>query len=176
MTPKQKILRQSILTTAHHDYAKGLNAYAFFKVSDHDIGEDLVQDTFTKTWKYLVKVGKIHTMKAFLYHTLNNLVIDQYRKKKTNSLDTLMEKGFDIGTGDVEDLFDSLDGKAAVLLILRLPEPYQKIIQMRFMRHLSLDEMALISGKTKNTMSVQIHRGLEKLKVLYNDTTRKSYN
>lgn len=167
MTPKQKILRQAILSTAHHDFEKGLNIHAFFKTSDHEIGQDLVQDTFAKTWGYLVKGGEINTMKAFLYHILNNLIIDQYRKHKTTSLDTLMEKGFDRSTGDQESLFDFLDGKAAITLIARLQDPYGKIIRMRYVQHLSLGEMALITGQTKNTMSVQVHRGLEKLKVLY---------
>ncbi len=167
MTPKQKILRQAILTTAHNDFEKGLNIHAFFKTSDHAIGEDLVQDTFAKTWGYLVKGGEINTMKAFLYHILNNLIIDQYRKHKTTSLEALMEKGFDRSSGDTDSLFNFLDGKAAIILIARLQEPYKKIISMRYIQHLSLSEMALITGQTKNTMSVQVHRGLEKLKILY---------
>ena len=167
MTPKQKIQRREILTNAHHDYEKGLNLHAFFKVSDHAIGEDLVQDTFMKTWKYLVKGGEIDTMKAFLYHVLNNLIIDQYRKHKTTSLDTLLEKGFDLSTGDGENLFDALDGKAAIISIQRLPLIYQKVIRMRYVQHLSLEEMALITGQTKNVMSVQVHRGLAKLKILH---------
>ena len=167
MTPKQKIQRREMLTNAHNDYEKGLNLHAFFKVSDHAIGEDLVQDTFMKTWKYLVKGGEIDTMKAFLYHVLNNLIIDQYRKRKTTSLDTLLEKGFDLSTGDGESLFDVLDGKAAIISIQRLPLTYQKVIRMRYVQHLSLEEMALITGQTKNVMSVQVHRGLAKLKVLH---------
>ena len=167
MTPKQKLHQREILTNAHHDYEKGLSLHSFFKVSDQAISEDLVQDTFMKTWKYLVKGGEIDTMKAFLYHVLNNLIIDQYRKRKTTSLDTLLEKGFDLSTGDSENLFDALDGKAAIILIQKLPLIYQKVIRMRYVQHLSLEEMALITGRTKNVMSVQVHRGLAKLKVLH---------
>ena len=171
MTPKQRTERQLILSTAHTDYQKSLNVHAFFKINDHGIGEDLVQDTFMKTWKYLAKGGEIVKMKAFLYHILNNLIIDQYRKHKTTSLDTLLEKGFDLSVEGSESLYNVLDGKAAVLLIQKLPETYQRVIRMRYIQHLSLEEMSLITGKTKNTMSVQVHRGLEKLKVL-RETTR----
>ncbi len=38
---------------------------------------------------------------------------------------------------------------------------------MRFVQDLSLKEMSLITGKTKNSIAVQVHRGLEKIKVLY---------
>ena len=41
----------------------------------------------------VVKNGKIDIMKAFLYHVLNRLIIDEYRKHKTVSLDSIMENG-----------------------------------------------------------------------------------
>ena len=167
MTPKQKVRQQAVLTLAHNDYEKGLNAHAFFKVHDHAMGEDLVQDTFMKTWNYLSRGGKIETMKAFLYHALNCLIIDEYRKRKTTSLDALLDNGFSLGSNDSERLVDALDGKSAFLLIARLPEKYQKVMRMRFTQNLSLTEMSQVTGETKNAMAVQVHRGLEKLKLLY---------
>jgi RNA polymerase sigma-70 factor (ECF subfamily) len=167
MTPKQKIQRQAILTGAYRDHKKGLTSHAFFKLNDHMMSDDLVQDTFMKTWMYLVKEGKIDIMKAFLYHVLNNLIVDEYRKRKNVSLDILLEKGYAPSIDNSERLFNILDGKSALLLIQRLPKHYQKAMRMRYVQDLSLTEMSLITGKTKNTLAVQLHRGLEKLKVLY---------
>ena len=167
MTPKQEIQQKAVLTTAHHDYEKGMNARAFYKVGNHALGEDLVQDTFMKTWSYLVRGGKIDVMKAFLYHILNNLIVDEYRKRKTTSLDVLIKKGFEPGKDHQERLVNILDGKTALLLIARLPERYRKVMRMKFVQDLSLKEMSLITGQSKNTMAVQVHRGLEKLKLLY---------
>ena len=167
MTPKQNIQRQAVLTGAHHDYEKALNLHAFFKVPNRAISEDLVQDTFMKTWNYLVKGGKIDVMKAFLYHILNNLIVDEYRKRKTVSLDLLLEKGYEPSVADSKRLFNVLDGKAALLLIQRLPITYQKVMRMRYIQDLSLKEMGLITGQSKNTIAVQLHCGLEKLRGLY---------
>lgn len=143
--------------------------HAFFKTHNHAISKDLVQDTFTKTWKYLVKGGKIDMMKAFLYHVLNNLIVDQYRKHKTTSLDILLEKGFEpIEDNDsAERYLNVLDGKAVLLLIKNLPKKYQKVISMRYIHDLSLKEISLKTGQTKNVIAVQTHRGLTKLKSLY---------
>ncbi len=160
--------RRAILTLAHTDYEKGLNLHAFLKLNNHGTGEDLVQETFTKTWSYLVGGGKIDIMKAFLYHVLNNLIIDEYRKRKNNSLDTLIEKGFEPSDGRSEHIVDILDGKRALILIQRLPVAYQKIMRMRYVQDLSLKEMALVTGLSTSTLAVQAHRGLEKLKLLYN--------
>lgn len=161
---------QNILTSAHEDFEKGLNAYAFSKVHNRETSDDLVQDTFIKTWRFLVRKGKIHVMKAFLYHVLNGLVVDEYRKRKAVSLDTLIEKGFEPSIDDSEKHLNIADGKVAIKLIERLPIKYQKVLQMRYIKMLSLKEMSLITGETKNTIAVQIHRGLEKLRLLYNHT------
>ena len=155
------------MSDAYTDYAKDLRKHFFFKVHDTALSEDLVQDTFTKTWSYLVKGGEIDLMRAFLYHTLNCLIIDEYRKRKGVSLENLIEKGFEPGMLDTEEMINKLDGKTAFLLIQQLPEKYQKVIKMRFAQSLTLAEMALITGQSKNAMAVQVHRGLEKLKVLY---------
>lgn len=171
MKKSQLNKKKDELTLAHHDNNKALNSYAFFKVHDKFVGEDLVQDTFTKTWSYLVKGGKIVMMRAFLYNILNNLIVDEYRKRKhkTDSLDTLIENGFEPQDKDEgsERLVNFLDGKKAVSFITELPEKYKKIIHMRFIKHMSLKEIAVITGQKKNAVAVKIHRGLEKLKMLY---------
>lgn len=168
MTTLESTRQRIALTVAHHDFQKGLNTHAFFKVHNHELGEDLVQATFIKTWGYLVRGGKIDLMKAFLYHVLNDLIIDEYRKHKTTSLDVLLEKGFEPSTNPTERLFNSMDGKMALLLIQRLPVKYQKVMRMRYVQDLTLKEMSLITGQSINAMTVQSHRGLMKLKQLYN--------
>jgi len=106
-------------------------------------------------------------MKSFLYHILNNLIVDEYRKHKTTSLETLMEKGYEPSTTDAINLMTILDGKAAFLLIERLPEMYRRVMRMKYVQDLSLGEMSVLTGLSKNTIAVQLHRGLEKIKLLY---------
>jgi len=167
LTRIQEAIEKTRMGVAHQDYAKKLNAHAFFKVNDHAMGEDLVQTTFMKTWRYLVKGGKIDVMKAFLYHILNNLIVDEYRKRKTSSLDVLVEKGFEPGDDDSPDTVTALDGRAAMLLIQRLPDMYRKVLRMKYVQGLTLKEMALLTGLTTNALGVRVHRGLKKLKALY---------
>lgn len=153
--------------TAHNQHRKDLKAYAYFKVHDRMLSEDLVQDTFLKTWKYLSRGGNINMMRAFLYHVLNDLIIDEYRKRKAISLDILIENGYEPSSGTDTRATDILDGKAASELIGKLPKRYQKVIEMRYMQNLSIHEIATRTNQSKNTVAVQIHRGLEKLKSIY---------
>lgn len=173
MTIEKNKQIHAILTKAHHNFENSLATHAYFKTNCKSTSKDLVQDTFLKAWKYLVKGGKIEIMKAFLYHVLNNLIVDQYRKKKAISLDALIEKGFEPKATDsdrlfnVFNVFNVIDGKAALHLIERLPASYQKVMHMRYVEDLSLNQMSDITGQSKNTLAVKAHRGLEKLKELY---------
>lgn len=167
MTPIQEKIFNRTITLAHHDFEKKLNVFAFYKLNNKEISEDLVQETFLKTWSYLVKGGKIILMKAFLYHILSDLIIDNYRKHKTVSLNALFEKGFEPNAGDNERLFNVIDGKALIILISSLPENYRKILLMKYVRLLSIEEISLITGQTRNSVAVQMHRGLAKLRALY---------
>lgn len=170
MITQEKEVQQleTVFARAYHDYAQGLNTHAFFKVHDHTLGEDLVQDTFIKTWAYLVKGGKIDMMRAFLYHVLKDLIVDEYRKHKTDSLDGMFEKGFEPSIGDPARLANVFDGRKTVLLIAQLPRKYQKVMRMRYVQDLSIKEIALLTKQSRNTVAVQAHRGLAKLKLLYN--------
>lgn len=168
MTVEQVTTQKLILSEAHYDFQKGLNAYAFYKVHNRETGEDLVQSTFVKTWNYLIKGGKVETMKAFLYHILNNLIVDEYRKHKETSLDVLLEKGFEPSVNNAERLFNIIDGKVALWLVPELPSIYKKVVHMRYVQDWSLAEIALATGQSRNTVAVQTHRGIAKLKLLYN--------
>lgn len=65
MITKQETQRGVALTQAHHNYAKGMNSYSFFKTQNHTTSDDLVQDTFIKTWDYLVKGGEDRYNESF---------------------------------------------------------------------------------------------------------------
>lgn len=177
MTQQQLKIQQGLLTVAHQDYRKQLKRYSLSKVNNPQLAEDLVQDTFLRAWNYLLKGGKVDTMKSFLYQILHRLIIDEYRRgKRTSSLDDLVEKGFEPSreTGEFEHISNVLDGKAMMLLIRKLPDRYRTVLSMRYIDNLSIEEMAARIGQSKNTVAVQIHRGLVKLKQVFDSYDERS--
>ena len=161
------ISNDQILIDAHHQFARGLSRLAILKVHNIALSEDLVQETFMKTWRYLENTGRIELMRAFLYHVLNRLIIDEYRKKKMISLDLLTEEGLELEVINSEHIFNIIEGKELAALIEKLPELYRKAIKMRYIEELPLVEMASLAHQSQNTMSIQVHRGLKKLRTLY---------
>lgn len=161
--------QENLLTKAYYDYKRSLERYSSFKVSDTALGEDLVQETFLKAWKFIIRGGKINAMKAFLYHVLNGLIIDKYRQHKAISLDSLVENGFEPKEDDAENIINFLDSERSVALIALLPAKYRQLMRMKYVDNLSLEEMSQATGQTKNTVAVHINRGLKKLKKIYGE-------
>jgi len=152
---------------AFDSYSDALYRHCYFRVADKERAKDLVSDTFTRTWDYLVKGGSVDDFKPFLYKTLNHLIIDEYRKKKTESLDALLddrevpESAFpELVEGSREDFELALDAKAVTELLVLMPAQYREVVVMRYMDGLMPAEIAKLLGESVNTVSVRIHRGV----------------
>lgn len=154
------------LAQAYEEHSDAIFRYCLFKISDREKALDLVQETYARVWQYLVNGNEIDNMKTFLYTTARNLIIDEYRKKKTYSLDTLMDQGVEPQLDIEEALYTSLDMTRIMEYVRQLPENYSSIIIMRYVNDLSVKEIASIVNESENVVSVRIHRGLSKLRTL----------
>lgn len=152
---------------AYDEHADALFRHCLFKVHDREIAKDILQDTFTKVWGYIAKGKEIDNMRAFIYKVLNNLVVDEYRKKKNSSLDIMAEDGFDPKAENLSKIEDVMDGERAIALLSKLDDRYKDALFLRYVNGLEISEIAEITGDAENTVSVHIHRGLKKLKELY---------
>jgi len=158
------------------EYSDALFRYCYFKVSDRELAKDLVQEAYCKTWTTLGKGEEIENIRAFLYKVLNNLIIDQYRKKKPVSLDQMAEKGFDPAWSDKEQMEDQIDGKMAIEMLQYIPESYQEVILMRYVEDMSLREISEIVGESENAVSVKVHRGIKKIKEMFAQMSNSNSN
>lgn len=152
---------------AFEDYGDALFRHASLRVSDRERAVDIVHDTYTKVWAYVRQGYDIEQFRPFLYKVLNNLIIDEYRKKRESSLDALFEiDGVDEGTFDelsedtVEKLAATIDGKKAFAVLETLPDEYREVIILRFVDELGPNEIAELIEESPNVVSVRIHRGL----------------
>ena len=156
---------------AFHELNEALFRHATFRLSDREKAIDVVHDTFTKAWTYVRDGHSIDTYKPFLYKVLNNLIIDEYRKRREASLDAIFEaEGVDESTfselvgDDVETLINTLDGRKALAALDELPDVYREVIIMRYVDELKPREIADLIEESENVVSVRIHRGIAMLK------------
>lgn len=156
---------------AFEEYNDALFRHALIRVSNREKAIDLVHDAFTKVWSYIREGYEIDSFRPFLYKVLNNLIIDEYRKRKEASLDAMMEKeGVDEGSFDdltestAEVLAATIDGKKAFDLLQELPDQYREVIILRFVDQLGPKEISDLIEESENMVSVRIHRGLKLLR------------
>jgi RNA polymerase sigma-70 factor, ECF subfamily len=156
---------------AFDEYNDALFRHAFLRVSNREKAVDLVHDTFTKVWAYIRGGYEIDNFRPFLYKVLNNLIIDQYRKRKEFSLDAMLEEE-GVDEGSFEDLTESntealaatIDGRRAFELLTELPDQYREVILYRFVDQLGPREISELIEETENVVSVRLHRGLKLLR------------
>jgi len=160
---------------AFERHADELFRHASFRLPDRDRALELTQECFLKVWQYVQRGENVREIRPFLFRTLRNLIIDEYRKAKSFSLDSMIED--DEGgviesmlprddTNTLEAAMDRFDGARAVSAIQKLPDLYREVIAMRYVDDLSLREIAAFIEESENVVSVRLHRGLKKLRAL----------
>lgn len=160
-------IRQKYLEI-YDKYADAIFRYCFFKTSDRQTAFDISQETFMKLWEYMISGKQIENIKAFMYRVAGNTIIDNYRKKKSISLEMILDKGFDARseTDTKLEMEKISDGEQAMRLLRTMEDKYCKVLMFRFVDDLSIKEIAQVLGETENNISVRISRGLDKLKKL----------
>ncbi len=166
MKPQDNEKVKKAFLESYELYSDAIFRYAYLKTSDRNKALDIAQDTFSRAWEYVLKGDPVVNMRALLYRIAHNLIIDEYRKKSTISLDGLIEEGFDYGANHTERMMDQLDAKEVVKLLDKIDSKYRDVVMWRYIDELSVKEIAEITGDTENTISVRIHRGIEKIKDL----------
>jgi RNA polymerase sigma-70 factor, ECF subfamily len=143
--------------------------YCFFRVSNRETALDLTQETFMRFWDSLRNGKSIKNDRAFLFTISRNLIIDHYRKKKSLSLDAILEE-VDDATLHIEDkeglLNTEMTAEARFVLekINDLEPIHREIVYMRFMEGLKPKEIGKVLGVSANVVSVRVIRALEKLR------------
>lgn len=148
---------------AYDEYADAIYRFCLLKVRSKEVALDTTQETFLKAWEYIAAGKDVGHTRGFLYQIARNLIVDFYRKKKTESLDALSDIGFDPPTeeGEGKDYFQI---EQALQQVDALEEKYREVITLRYIDDMSIKEIATLLGEQENTVSVRIHRALEKLK------------
>ncbi len=165
--------KEDAFLDAFQTHSPALFRHAFFRIGDRDRALELTQDAFMKAWDYVRAGGEVRTPKSFLYRVINNLIVDEYRRTKTQSLDAMVEAEGSAAEAlfaegslwEVEETADTavMVGKVREA-VKELPESYRTAVTMRFMDGLSPKEIAKMLNCTENVVSVRIHRAVIRLR------------
>ncbi len=161
-------------TDTYDLYNVAILRYCIGKCRDPQLGQDLMQDTFLRFWLCLQQKKSIQMTRAFLYCIARNLIIDSVRKKKADSLDELLETGFEPSIDLWHQTHSHLDAEKPLAQLAKMEKSYRKVLHCRFMLDLPPAEIATMTGESSNTVSVRIFRGLKHLRLLLDTPVRKT--
>ncbi|MUH35238.1 RNA polymerase sigma-70 factor [Zobellia amurskyensis] len=137
-------------------YHHRLCIYASSLVNDKDQAEDIVQNVFIKTWERRDNLKTDFTIKSFLYKSVHNEFIDQYRKQKSvTALEKKYIEELERFTEKDEIFFEKLLG-IVQQEIQNLPPKCRKIFLMSKQEGFSNIEIAEQLNLSKKTIEYHI--------------------
>jgi RNA polymerase sigma-70 factor (ECF subfamily) len=160
------------------EYADMLFRHAYFRLGTREKAKDMTQDTFIKAWDSVQKTGEdIASWKPFLFRILNNLIIDEYRKKKQISLDEIEEDHAATGAAlpdefavgglldEIQRVDSHLDASLVARALQTLEDRDRMLIVGKFFEDESTESLAKKFSITADAVYVRIHRALKRLQV-----------
>jgi RNA polymerase sigma-70 factor (ECF subfamily) len=137
-----------------------LFTYIMFVVRDHDIADDIFQETFIKAVKVIDEGGYTDSGKflSWILRIAHNRVLDHFRREKSSRQINEKEAGYDVlGTlrfaeNTIEDTIVHNELMETVRsLVEELPEDQREVVRLRYYSKLSFQEIAEHTDVSINT-------------------------
>jgi RNA polymerase sigma-70 factor, ECF subfamily len=158
---------QKNIEKAYRKYSKPIYRHIFYRISDKDLAEDLLHETFFKTWQYIISEKReVKDMKNFLYKVAKNLIIDHYRQreKAPYSIEDDFVKNIPVRAKQQDETDNKIRLDAFKKQLSKLEGEQKKLIEYRYFGQLSIEEICERTDKSPNHISVIIHQGIKIIK------------
>lgn len=165
---------QPAFETLLKKYRKSVYYMLLKMVKNTDDSEDLTQEAFAKAFNSINKFDSKYAFSTWLFRIATNNCIDFIRKKRVQTISIDQSVEGDDGssmTFDVRD--DDLDpndtmlkkqrAKYLTMAIDRLPEKYRVLVELRYFKEFSYDEVAKELQIPLGTVKAQLFRARELL-------------
>ncbi|MFA6410064.1 MAG: RNA polymerase sigma factor [Candidatus Buchananbacteria bacterium] len=154
-------------------YVTPIYRFIYFKVSSRQDAEDLTSEVFLKIWQYVTESEEqVENLRALLYRSARNIVIDHYRKNAKREYVRDEEILNNIEDDHQQSLLEKVDTeiemKGIEKVLHKLKDEYREILILRYLEDLSISEIAKILDKSKGSVRVILHRALKVVRELAN--------
>jgi RNA polymerase sigma-70 factor (ECF subfamily) len=155
------------------EHIDNLYSYALVLTRNRTEAEDLVQETYVRALKAMVRLKAESNVKSWLFTILRNVWLNQLRHRRIAL--QLVEKDLDGITGDIS--VETSNNPHAIYVsamecnlvrkaIQRLPPEFREIILLREYEELSYREIATILECPMGTVMSRLARARSKLRIL----------
>lgn len=152
-------------------YQKKLFAYIYHLVGNREEAEDILQNVFSKTYKSIEHFDVDRKFSSWIYRIAHNESVNFLKRRSKRyviSWDDISTNKDKLDTATNEELpEDRLEhqeiAKEMAVAIAKIPPKYKQVLEMRYFKEYSYEEMGKILGKPLNTVGTLINRAKKKL-------------
>lgn len=161
----KKMFGKDLLTAAAIYEKKLLNFFWRQGVSLTE-GEDLVQETYLRLWKYRDRYESTAKLSTFLFILARQVLIDAYRSKTRRKI---REESYS------KQLEDVVQPKAFSMeddvrwAVSQLSEPLREVVEFAVFQDLPYQEVSEILEIPIGTVKSRMHNALKKLKEIFDE-------
>lgn len=155
-------------------HADALYTFAFHLTYNEEDANDLVQDTFFKSYRFIDSYERGTNAKAWLFKILKNSFINEYRRKtkRPNEVDyedfiAYQDADESVGIGAVDlrvEMFQDMMSDEITKAINMLPADFRTVILLCDVEDFTYEEIAKIVDIPVGTVRSRLHRARNMLK------------
>ncbi|MEZ5070666.1 MAG: sigma-70 family RNA polymerase sigma factor [Bacteroidales bacterium] len=140
-------------------------------VLDHEDADDVLQNTFLKTWKSLDHFRADSSLFTWLYRIATNEALTFLKQKKRRSFISWGDEEEKMGEALSSDPW--FDGDELQLklqkAIARLPDKQRLVFQMKYFDDMKYEEMSEILGTSVGALKASYHHAVKKIESTLKD-------
>jgi RNA polymerase sigma-70 factor, ECF subfamily len=152
-------------------YQHRLLRYLLYLTGRREMAEDFFQETWIRVLERGSQYDGRHEFSTWLFTIARNLVIDDLRRKRPASLDSLADEDaaapFDLPATGQPSAFDATvqreQNEQISAGMQHISAEYRESLLLRFQEGMSLEEIATVTGAPLGTVKSRIYRGLTAL-------------
>ena len=134
-------------------------------VISHDDTDDVLQNTFIKTWKGLANFKEESQLYTWLYRIATNEALTFLKQKQKNNTTSIHPIEYQLSKSLESDTFFSGDEIQLKLqkAILTLPEKQRLVFNMRYYDEMPYEEMSNILETSVGALKASYHKAAKKI-------------
>lgn len=135
--------------------------YCYWKLGNSEDAQDITQDVFLSFIRNINTYSDRGKPRAFLYTIAKNLCINCNKKHRPDYLESTKEI-IDISAN--EKINNITDKITLEHIVNQLPQEQQEVIVLRYVHDLKVNEIAVITGKSRFSVRYRINLALSTIK------------
>ena len=133
-------------------------------VTFHDDANDVLQNTFIKVYKNILKFNGESKLSTWMYRIAINESINYLKKMKKRRVDGIDDESDFVEKLKQDQYFDHSDTLVALQKAIRvLPEKQKAVFTMRYYEDLTYKEMADVLGGSIGSLKASYHHAVKKV-------------